>query len=191
MSIQGQSLLQRLSNIFTKDQTSVLGQMLQSVGVQLDAVDPAQTGLADQFAISTASGKYLDLHGSDWGVTRQYTESDDAYRNRIKAALPYNVNGPTIGAIKGIVQTFTGYEPVIIEYGPQCFTMGVTELTEFTFTDHSPFDFEVQVVNPHYAPYDKKGLEAAINNAKPARSSATVTHQGGDTRCYLSLFMTM
>lgn len=37
----------------------------------------------NQLFLTTATGKYLDLHGKDYGITRKNFESDDDYRNRI------------------------------------------------------------------------------------------------------------
>ncbi|GIM47047.1 hypothetical protein DNHGIG_25960 [Collibacillus ludicampi] len=176
---QALNLLNRLSNIFTKDPNSILGQLFGAVGAQLDAVDPAQTNLASQFAVSTATGDALDKHGKDWGVPRRYGESDDAYRARILAVLPIYTNGPTVQAISTIVQNFTGVPPIIIEYGPDGFTMGVSPMGQFVFSDEDPFTFQIQVQNPNNVPYKRADLEAAVNQAKPARSTAIFVHQGG------------
>ena len=37
----------------------------------------------DQFFLQDATGKYLDLHGKQYGVGRKSNESDEEYRNRI------------------------------------------------------------------------------------------------------------
>ena len=37
----------------------------------------------DQFFLQDATGKYLDLHGKQYGIGRKSNESDDEYRNRI------------------------------------------------------------------------------------------------------------
>ena len=37
----------------------------------------------DQFFLQDATGKYLDLHGKQYGIVRKINESDDEYRNRI------------------------------------------------------------------------------------------------------------
>ena len=37
----------------------------------------------EQFFLQDATGKYLDLHGNDFGLPRKIDESDDDYRNRI------------------------------------------------------------------------------------------------------------
>ena len=39
--------------------------------------------LDSQFFINTATGKYLDLHGEDYGIRRRLNESDEDYRQRI------------------------------------------------------------------------------------------------------------
>ena len=37
----------------------------------------------DQFFLQDATGKYLDLHGKQYGIGRKINESDEEYRNRI------------------------------------------------------------------------------------------------------------
>ena len=37
----------------------------------------------DQFFLQDATGKYLDLHGKQYGIMRKNNESDEEYRNRI------------------------------------------------------------------------------------------------------------
>ena len=37
----------------------------------------------DQFFLQDATGKYLDLHGKQYGIGRKSNESDEEYRNRI------------------------------------------------------------------------------------------------------------
>ena len=37
----------------------------------------------DQFFLQDATGKYLDLHGKQYGIGRRNNESDEEYRNRI------------------------------------------------------------------------------------------------------------
>lgn len=176
---QGTNLLNRLSNIFSKDPNSNLGQLMGAIGSQLDTIDPAQIGLAAQFAISTATGSALDKHGADWVVTRRYQETDTTYRARIQAVLPIYTTGPTVAAISTIVQNFTGFSPIIIEYGPQGFTMGVSPMGNFVFGGGSVFSFQVQVQNPNNVAYKQADLVAAVNQAKPARSTALFVHQGG------------
>lgn len=171
------NLIQRLSNIFNKDPKSNLSQMMSAIGQELDAVDPTQTNLAASFAISTATGSALDRHGQDWGVTRRFGETDDVYRTRIQAVVPIYTNGPTVQSISNIVQNFTGTAPIILEYGPDSFTMGVSPMGEFVFSGHDQFTFQVQVQNPNNMAYKRIDLEDAVNFAKPARSSSLFVHQ--------------
>lgn len=173
---QFQNLLNRLSNLFTKDPNSNLGQLLGAVGDQLDKVDPAETNLEQQFAVSTATGSALDAHGLDWGVLRMPNESDSDYRKRIQALVPIYTNGPTVGAMSQIVQNFTGVAPIILEYGPESFTMGVSPMGSFVFSDQDIFTFQIQVQNPNGVYYSTTDMENAVNFAKPARSTATFIH---------------
>lgn len=184
---QANNLLNRLSNIFTKAPNSLLGQLLGAVGNQLDANDPAQasfgdpnnpTTLAASFAVSTATGAALDAQGKDWNTPRREGEPDTSYRARILAMLPVYTTGPTVGAISTIVQNFTGAAPILIEYGPMSFTMGVTPMGAFVFSNgQNNFTFQVQVQGGGV--YKKSDLEAAVNQAKPARSTATFIHGTG------------
>ena len=173
MGFHLQNLLQRLSNVFSKDENSILGQLLGAVGAELDAVDPAQTGLAENFAISKAKGEALDRHGYEWGVPRRIGESDEDYSKRIQAVVPIYTTGPTVSAISKIVENFTGYPPEIVEYGPH-------SLGDFVFSDRSPFEFLVQVRNPLGTRYKRADLEEAVNQAKPARATAIFIHEGGE-----------
>jgi hypothetical protein len=176
---QLQTLLDRLSNIFTRDSISNLSQLLGTVGNQLDQVDPAQTNLEQQFAVSTATESALDSHGMDWGIPRKPYEADSDYRKRIQALVPIYTNGPTVAAMNQIIHNFTGVDPIILEYGPDSFTMGVSPMGSFVFGSYDPFTFQVQVQNPNNVLYKRADLEAAVNQAKPARSTALFVHQGG------------
>jgi hypothetical protein len=173
MSIQTNNLLLRLTNVFTTSPTSVLYQILSGIGAALDSVDPAQINLAEQFSVSTATGSALDKHGQDWGVPRRYGESDDSYRARILAQLPRYASGPTVANIKAVVRAFTQADPDIFELGPQGFTMGVSAMGEFGFAPSGDaFTFIVTVHNPYNIQFNHADLENAVNNAKPARSTA-------------------
>jgi hypothetical protein len=173
------NLLRRLSNVFTKDPNSALGQLLGAVGRELDAVDPSQTHLDQQFTMATATGDWLDLHGKDFGISRRENETDANYRKRMQALQPIYTNGPTVQAIHDIVQNFTGVPPVILEFGPQSFIMGATPIGSFVFNNESPFKFEIQVQNPNGVPYRQADLEAVVDLVKPARSTVFIKHQGG------------
>lgn len=183
-------ILNHLSNVFTKDLTSNLGKLLAAVGNQLDQLDPTienthpsdpnqlpRVTLAHQFAVSTSVGESLDKHGVDWGVPRRFNEKDDAYRARILAMLPSSRTGPTVAAISSIVKNFSGSDPILIEYGPDSFYMGVTPMGSFVFNDESPFTFQVQVQGDKT--YSKSDLEDAVNRAKPVRSTALFVHSTG------------
>jgi hypothetical protein len=174
--IQKQNLLNRLSNIFTKKSDSNLSQLMGAVGDQLDKVDPSQSNLEQQFSVSTATGDALDKHGRDWGVPRRSNDSDDDYRKRIQAVIPIYTNGPTVSSIKQLVKNFTGVDPFILEYGPESFTMGVSPMGSFVFSDEDICTFQVQVQNPDGVIYNETDMENAVNFAKPARSTATFIH---------------
>lgn len=52
-----------------------------AVGGWLDNFE--EKDLDSQFFLNTATGKYLDLHGEDYGIRRRLDESDEEYRERI------------------------------------------------------------------------------------------------------------
>ncbi|MCF8566921.1 phage tail protein [Alicyclobacillus tolerans] len=176
MSIQLQSLLNRLTNVLFTSSQSVWYQILGGAGAALDTVDPNQIGLADQFSVTTATGSALNKHGADWGVPRRYNETDDAYRQRILGQLPRYASGPTVANIQSVVRAFTGVNPDIFEYGPDGFTMGYSAMGAFGFSAvNETFSFLVTVYNPNNVTYNQQDLMDAVNEAKPARSSAEFT----------------
>lgn len=173
MSIQLQNLLNSLTNVLTRNPLSVLYQILSGAGAALDAVDPNQIGLADEFAVTTATGAALDKHGADWGVPRRYNEPDDTYRQRILGQLPRYASGPTVANMQAVVRAFTGVNPEIFEYGPDGFTMGYSAMGAFGFSaTNETFSFQVTVNNPNNVTYNQQDLIDAVNVAKPARSTA-------------------
>ncbi|EPZ47623.1 hypothetical protein [Alicyclobacillus acidoterrestris] len=189
MSIQLQNLLKRLTNIFTTSTTSTLYQILGGVGAALDNVDPAQINLANNIgSVTSATGEYLDLQGKDWGIPRRYKESDDSYRARILAELPTYASGPTVDNIKSVVRAFTGVDPDIFEYGPDGFTMGVSIMGQFGFAPSGEaFSFLVTVHNPNNVSYNQQDLINAVNNAKPARSTANFIFDGNSGMATLTM----
>ena len=52
-----------------------------SVGEWLDHFDVDR--FYDELFVNTATGKWLDLHGEQYGVSRHVDESDDDYRQRV------------------------------------------------------------------------------------------------------------
>lgn len=55
--------------------------LLNTIGAWLDRFEEREW--FEQFFLQDATGKYLDLHGRDFGLPRKIDESDDDYRNRI------------------------------------------------------------------------------------------------------------
>jgi hypothetical protein len=123
MSIQGNNLLKRLTNIFNQDSTSVLYQIVQGTGAALDQVDPGQINLAGQFSVTTATGSALDSNGADWGELRRAGESDDTYRARILSQLPIYAQGPIPNALVAAATPFTGVAPTYSERGQTIFSL--------------------------------------------------------------------
>ncbi|WP_407415822.1 hypothetical protein [Methanobrevibacter sp.] len=55
--------------------------IMNTIGEWLDRFE--ERDWMEQFFLQDATGKYLDLHGNDFGLPRKIDESDDDYRNRI------------------------------------------------------------------------------------------------------------
>ena len=55
--------------------------IINTVGAWLDNQDPSE--LMEGVYLQSASGKFLDLHGNDFGIRRKLDESDDHYRKRL------------------------------------------------------------------------------------------------------------
>ena len=83
MSDMGDLIREQLpSNPILQDKDSDISRLLNyTVGEWLQREDDED--FFKQFFIQEATGKYLDLHGKDYGVLRRLDESDDSYRERI------------------------------------------------------------------------------------------------------------
>lgn len=78
----------------------------------------------DQFFLDSASGKYLDLWGKDFGVPRKLDEDDDSYRRRIILESLGHLTVPYLQEVYGL--TLYCY---IQDYDP----------TQNTLTSDNPF----------------------------------------------------
>ena len=75
-----EAIVERLNNNNLKDENNPGRQVLDgTIGEFLENFD---NHFLD-FFISTASGKYLDIHGNDFQLVRRENESDTAFRKRI------------------------------------------------------------------------------------------------------------
>lgn len=83
MSLSGEAFLDLLSeNSSLKNENNPVRKViLNTVGEWLD--NHSIDNLMDNLFITTATGKYLDLFGEDFGVPRRLGENDDDYRKRI------------------------------------------------------------------------------------------------------------
>ncbi len=57
----------------------------------------------EQFFIGDASGRYLDLHGRDFGLPRTFEEVDDDYRQRIVLESLGHLTVPYLLEVYGLV----------------------------------------------------------------------------------------
>jgi hypothetical protein len=68
------------------DSEGVQGALFRSIASGLNQVQSDSDELLSQTFISTASGNYLDLHGSERRITRNSGESDATYSSRVRIA---------------------------------------------------------------------------------------------------------
>ena len=83
MSEHGAGIVERLHvNSVLRDENHPTRKLLDyTIGAWLD--DYSVTDLFENIFLESATGKWLDVHGKQYGVTRQEDESDDNYRQRI------------------------------------------------------------------------------------------------------------
>lgn len=83
MSVNGELILDRLPlNCELHNPNNPMRKIINNtVGAWLDDFEDKDWG--SQFFLTTATGKYLDLHGNEWGIKRRRDEIDEHYRNRI------------------------------------------------------------------------------------------------------------
>jgi len=55
--------------------------LINTIGAWLDNFESSK--IYENIFLESAEGKWLDLHGNDYGVYRNYEESDEHYRKRI------------------------------------------------------------------------------------------------------------
>ena len=81
MSFYGTGIIERLPvNSQLQNPNNPMHNIIQNtIGELLDNFEIDY----DQFFLQDATGKYLDLHGKQYGIGRKNNESDEEYRNRI------------------------------------------------------------------------------------------------------------
>jgi hypothetical protein len=73
----------------------------EALGVSLDELKQAIFKVRRAWLLDTATGQALDLHGTDRGIPRLPGESDDSYRQRLKAAYQtYALGGTNPGLVE-------------------------------------------------------------------------------------------
>lgn len=79
----GEGIISRLhENCSLRDVNNpVRSIIVNTIGAWLDNHDPSE--LMEGVYLQSASGKYLDLHGKDFGIPRKLDETDEHYRNRL------------------------------------------------------------------------------------------------------------
>lgn len=89
MSDFGELIIERLSKTTGLTIDSDMGRLIDyTIGEWLQRENDEM--FFEQFFLQEATGKYLDLHGKEFGVLRKIDESDEDYRKRIiYASLGY------------------------------------------------------------------------------------------------------
>lgn len=174
-------VLIKLHSIFSTSKDSVLYAILKSISDLLANIDPIDNDFSSNFSsITKSSGKFLDLHGKDLDIPRKIGEADKAYRDRLLSAISTSALGPTMKGMKALLKVFTGYEPYILELGYSAFTMGDTTLDEAIFIPGDQLlDIEITIQNPNGVVYNRRDLEKAVKENKPAFCNITIIHNGG------------
>ena len=83
MTIFGEGIVENLpENSILRNPNHVMFKVLDgTLGEWLTSFD--NLDLWSQFFITDATGKYLDLHGNQYGIKRRLNENDNHYRTRI------------------------------------------------------------------------------------------------------------
>ena len=82
MSDFGELIIERLSKTTGLTIDSDMGRLIDyTIGEWLQRENDEM--FFEQFFLQEATGKYLDLHGKEFGVLRKIDESDEDYRKRI------------------------------------------------------------------------------------------------------------
>ena len=83
MSVFGEGLIERLhEHSVLRNPAHPMHKIINNgIGGWLDNYDANYLG--EQVFLESATGKWLDLHGKEYGVPRRLDEDDETYRNRI------------------------------------------------------------------------------------------------------------
>ena len=108
MTIFGEGLVENLSeNSSLRNPNNPMFKVLDgTIGEWLTSFDDLE--LWNQFFLTDATGKYLDLHGSQYDIKRKLDEDDDHYRTRIVLGglgyltIPYLLSSFDLGVYTGV-----------------------------------------------------------------------------------------
>lgn len=185
MSTQGQQLRTLFTDPYNTGPNTYLGLMLDGTGSVLDTLDPAQSGLVNQWSASTATGAALDANGAEWVLPRNAGESDASYRSRILAVLPAFSAGPTVGALSGAVASIVGTPPTISQRGDNDAVFPLTFSPTITFGPENTLDvftIDLTVNNPNNVTYSQSAVIAAVRMIKRAIATVLIHWDtGGET----------
>lgn len=96
-----------------REGASLLRRLLDAIGSELMGADASVKALLKSHWVNYAQGDALDGLAATFGVERRKLangtlEPDDAFRNRLKAVVPYFTGGGTVKAVAGAVRSALG-----------------------------------------------------------------------------------
>ena len=102
--------------IYNKEKSSNLYKILSSLSSELDVFITKLDEVKNAKFVDYAKGNDLDRIGNIVNVIRFRNENDATYRGRIKGKVPTFIGGGTVTAIKEVVHSFLGVEPIVVEH---------------------------------------------------------------------------
>ena len=109
-------MLDNLPNLYNKEDESNLYKVLKPIADSLDAFLQDVNRVRESNFIDNANYDDLEKIAKLLNMTRLINESDEAFRGRIRTKVPSFIGGGTLSAIKQVVTSYLGVEPVIIEH---------------------------------------------------------------------------
>lgn len=106
-------LLQSLSSIFKKNQSSVNYKLMTAIASELADAEENMGQISLASTVNTALSGDLDLHGKTFNLQRNYQEEDETYRQRLLNA--YDRSNVTFNSLKSLTTDYslgpiTGYQ---------------------------------------------------------------------------------
>lgn len=103
-------------DIYYKEADGNLYKLIFGITEELDTFMNQVETVRNSRYVDFATGIDLDKLAVLLNMVRFNTETDDQFRRRIKSKVPSFIGGGAISAIKQVVSTFLGVEPIVIEH---------------------------------------------------------------------------